>query len=105
DFGAAGFLGRSSRKILARPDKPAMNALVLGKTLICPLDNRCRIRESLPHDQNCARFRIAVHGNRDHNAVLYFWLDLQRVLQVLGIDVHSRGSDDYIFLASFEKEI
>ena len=56
-------------------------------------------------DQGRARFRISVHLKRHHDNIFNLGLSLQRAFQVLGVYVHSRGRDDHILFASFEKQI
>ena len=103
DFFSAGLLGGRSRKILVGPDDPAAHALVFGESLICGFDDAGQDRFGLSIRRTAQGSAFPPTANGMTTLSFTRGLGFQCVLQVFGIDVHSGGSDDDVFLTAFEK--
>ena len=94
-----------ARKIFLGPDKPVPHPLIFGQSFIRAFHHRLRICFCISQNEHRARLRISISRQRDHDAIFDLGLAAQRSLQILGINVHSGGRHDHIFLASFEIQV
>ena len=65
---------------------------------------RC-VRVALPQNQHGAGLGISAALQAYDHAIPNLFLSSQCRFEVLGINIHARGRDDYFFLAALEKEI
>src|SRR5690349_5393087 len=72
---------------------------------ICAGDGPVRAFGIVAYDHHCARLCIASSLHPDYQAVSDPGLPAERCFEILGIDVHSFGGDNYILPAPFEIEI
>src|SRR5260370_4055155 len=109
NFSPARFLGGGARKILFRPDDPLADSLVLPESPVSAVHYASWFyfipQGFIPQEKYSTRLSISANRQRDDNTVFHFRLLAERVLQIFGIDIHSRWGDDDVLLASFEKKI
>ena len=105
DRAGSRLLRGSAREVVLRPEKPVPHLLVLGQSPVGAPYHRFGISLAIAHDYYRARLGVSVSRQRDHHALFHFRLAAQGGFEVFGIDIHAGGSDNYIFLASFEIQI
>src|ERR1035438_5067638 len=104
DGGDLGLLRGSAWEVLLGPHEPAAHLLILRELLVGTPDRRLGI-DGIAQDENGARLGVASLLQADDDAVAYCGLLAQRILEVLGINVHPFAGDDDVFLAALEIEI
>ena len=95
----------SAREIGFGPQEPAANFLIFRERAIGIFDH-CRLirMRRIFEQQHGARLCVTVPFDSYHYAIAHAGLAAHRSFQILGIDVHTRRSDDHIFPAAFEIE-
>src|SRR5207253_4614369 len=99
------FLRGRARKILVRPDKPMSYALILREQCVRSLHRGCSICPLGTKNYHRTWLRVSSPLQSDHDAIAHFRLPVQCTLQIFGIHIHPRRSDNHIFLAALEIEV